>query len=169
MARNEGFVLEILRNGAWYRSSVQPVRNAEGKAIMALFSATDITELKRTQQELVELNQTLETRVAERTAEVQDLYDRAPAGYHSLDPEGRFIRINQTALDWLGYTREEILGRPAAEFFTPASREAFRADYAAFLEQGTLNDRERELVCKDGSTMHVLVNATPCGTQPVTS
>ncbi len=60
MVSNQGAVVEIVRGGAWYRSSVQPVRNAEGKATMVLFSATDITELKRTQQELVELNRTLD-------------------------------------------------------------------------------------------------------------
>ena len=160
MAGNQGEVVEAVRDAAWYRSSVQPVRNAEGKATMVLFNATDITELKRTQQELVELNRTLEARVAERTAEIQDLYDRAPAGYHSLDSEGRIIRINQTELDWLGYTREEVLGRPIADFFTPASKAAFPVEYAAFQQLDWLRDQERELVRKDGSIMPVLVNAT---------
>lgn len=62
MASNRGEVLEIVRGPAWYRSSIQPVRDASGKAVMALFNATDITELKHTQQELIELNRTLEAR-----------------------------------------------------------------------------------------------------------
>ncbi len=114
----------------WTSVSAVPVDFPDWRVII---TTVDITELKRTQQELVELNRTLEARVVERTAEIQDLYDRAPAGYHSLDSEGRIIRINQTELDWLGYTREEVLGRPVADFFTPASRAAFQVEYAGFL------------------------------------
>ncbi|HNB54169.1 MAG TPA: PAS domain S-box protein, partial [Anaerolineales bacterium] len=44
----------------------------------------------------------LEQRVQIRTAEVRDLYDNAPTGYHSLDTNGRIIMINQTELNWLG-------------------------------------------------------------------
>ncbi len=53
-----------------------------------------------------ELNATL--------AEAQDLYDNAPVGYHSLDAEGRFVRINATELSWLGYERARIIGADPA-------------------------------------------------------
>ena len=43
--------------------------------------------------------------------EIEDLYNNAPCGYHSLNPDGIFIRINDTELKWLGYTREEMIGR----------------------------------------------------------
>ena len=82
------------------------------------------------------MNYTLEKRIKERTAEVQDLYENAPAGYHSLDAEGRFVRVNQTELDWLGCTREEVLGRPFLDFVTPASQAVFRANFPKFLATG---------------------------------
>ncbi len=44
-------------------------------------------------------------------AEFKDLFDHAPVGYHEVDAEGRLVRINQTELDMLGYTREELLGQ----------------------------------------------------------
>ncbi|MFN8467623.1 MAG: PAS domain S-box protein [Caldilineaceae bacterium] len=141
----------------WTSVSALPVDFPDWRVIV---TTVDITELKRMQQELIDLNRTLEARVAERTAEVQDLYDRAPAGYHSLDPQGRIIRINQTELDWLGYTREEVIGRPITDFFTPANRAAFPADYAAFQQLDWLRDQERDLVRKDGSIIPVVVNAT---------
>lgn len=52
------------------------------------------------------------------TQEIEDLYENAPCGYHSLDPEGRYLRVNATELQWLGYTREEMIGKSVAEFFT---------------------------------------------------
>lgn len=35
-------------------------------------------------------------------AEIEDLYNRAPCGYHSLDGDGRVIAMNDTELSWLG-------------------------------------------------------------------
>ena len=89
----------------WFELSIQPAH--EGIFILS----TDITERKRAELALQEAREHLEQRVQERTAEVQDLYDNAPAGYHSLDVQGNFVNINQTELDWLGYRREEVVGK----------------------------------------------------------
>ena len=102
----------------------------------------------------------LEQRVRERTAEVQDLYDNAPTGYHSLDAEGCVIMVNKTELGWLGYTREEVVGRRFSDFFTPESLETFKVNFPLFKQRGWLRDLESEIIRKDGSTFHVLVSAT---------
>ena len=41
--------------------------------------------------------------------EVQDLYENAPCGYHSLDRDGRIVKINRTELEWLGYRADEVI------------------------------------------------------------
>ena len=55
----------------------------------------DITERKWAHDELKRYSE-----------EISDLYDHAPCGYHSLDADGTFMRINGTELHWLGYTRD---------------------------------------------------------------
>lgn len=160
LTANAGVVFETASGACWYRSSVQPVRNAAGKATTALLMATDITKLKCAQQALQELNSSLEVRIQERTAEIEDLYDNAPAGYHSVDADGRILRINQTELTWLGYTREEVLGRAIETFLTPASAEAFRIHFPALLAQGRIHDLELDMVRKDGSLLPIVANAT---------
>jgi len=102
----------------------------------------------------------LDRRVRERTAELQDLYNNAPAGYHSLDANGCYIRVNDTELRWLGYTREEILGRPIIELFSPTTRDTFQKSYPLFIQQGWINDAKFDMLRKDGSTFSVSVNAT---------
>ncbi|MFN8596687.1 MAG: PAS domain S-box protein [Anaerolineae bacterium] len=102
----------------------------------------------------------LEQRVQARTAEVQDLYDNAPAGYHSLDANGCFVQINQTELDWLGYARKEVIGRPFANFVTAQGLAIFNQNYPAFKQRGWLRDLEMEFVRRDGTTFYALVNAT---------
>ena len=160
LASNQTLVHETTTGANWYRTSLAPVRDTAGKANMVLLNAADITPLKLAQQELQELNQSLEQRVRERTAEVQDLYDNAPAGYHSLDAQGRVARINQTELDWLGYTREQMLGRPMPDFLTAESLRIFRENFPRFMQTGRLEDLELEFVRQDGSTFPALVNAS---------
>ena len=60
--------------------------------------------------------------------EIEDLYNRAPCGYHSIDEEsGLIVQINDTELAWLGYTREQVVGKMTqADLMTPSSAERYR-------------------------------------------
>jgi PAS domain S-box-containing protein len=92
--------------------------------------------------------------------EIKDLYDKAPCGYHSLDKNGVFVRINETELAWLGYTRKEILGKKFPEIITPESQKTFQATFPILRKRGWVKDVELELVRKDGSVMPVLISAS---------
>jgi PAS domain S-box-containing protein len=104
----------------------------------------------------------LEARVAERTAELEDLYENAPCGYHSLGAGGQILRMNATELGWLGYTREEVAGRSYRELVAPAHQPIFDRNFARLSgplppgaplpEPGALAEVEYEVLCKDGST-----------------
>jgi PAS domain S-box-containing protein len=151
---------EVQGKPRWYRTTMQPIHDEAGKVIQVLVNSMDIHELKTTQQEMQELNRTLEERIRERTAELQDLYDHAPAGYHSVDVEGRFVRVNQTELSWLGYNLEEVLGRSVLDFITPAGREVFWDDFLVFMQRGYSRNHEFEFVRRDGTIFPVLLNRT---------
>jgi PAS domain S-box-containing protein len=113
--------------------------------------------------------QELERRVAERTAaldeanrELEDLYNNAPCGYHSVDEGSVIMRANDTWLAWLGRSRAEVVGRMGhPELMTPASAERFRAEaFPRFKRQGWLKGEEFEYRRKDGSTFVGSLNAT---------
>ncbi|QLE41905.1 PAS domain S-box protein [Nostoc sp. C052] len=116
---------------------------------MNLVRVTDISERKQAQE-----------RLAKYAHVVEDLYNNAPCGYHSLDSEGRLLKINETELQWLGYTREEMIGQPLTNFLTPASRLSFAQNYPRFKEQGWVKDLEFDILCKDGTVLPVLISAT---------
>jgi PAS domain S-box-containing protein len=93
-------------------------------------------------------------------SETEDLYNQAPCGFHSLDEHGCFVRVNETELRWLGYTRDELIGKKITDLLTPESAVTFQDHFPSFKLQGSVRDLEVELVCKDGSILPVLVSAT---------
>jgi PAS domain S-box-containing protein len=117
-------------------------------------------ERQRSQVRLRELNRTLEARVLARTAEVQDLYDNAPCGYHSLDSHGRFVHVNKTELTWLGRTRAEVIGRKFTEFVDERGKLAFRDYFPVLMARGHVKDLEFDFLRPDGSHMPVILSAT---------
>lgn len=97
------------------------------------------------------------------TNELNDLYENSPCGYHSLDKQGVVIKINQTELDWLGYSREEVLGKSFTDFLTPDSVEVFDR----FLHNLKLDENVEgiegvvlEIQCKDDHSFFVSTSAT---------
>jgi PAS domain S-box-containing protein len=110
----------------------------------------------------------LEALVAQRTHELQQaldraqaLYDHAPCGYLSLDANLRFVNINQTLLDWLGYTREELVAhRDLFDLVDPALRETLTQRLQALQAVGQTDGLEIEVRRKDGSRLQVLASST---------
>ncbi|BAY14546.1 two-component hybrid sensor and regulator [Anabaenopsis circularis NIES-21] len=131
----------------WGNIAAKPITVA-GRT-MNIVRITDISDRKQAQEAL-----------AKYAHAVEDLYNNAPCGYHSLDNEGRLIKVNETELQWLGYEREEMIGQPLVNFFTPASRLAFTHNYPFFKQRGWAKDLEYEMICKDGKVLPVLINAT---------
>lgn len=141
--------------------SMFPIQNTNGDLINVVCQWVDITEHKRVEFELQKLNTELERRVSERTAELSDLYNNAPCGYHSLNKDGVFVHINDTELGWLGYTREELVGKVKfPDLLTPSCAKTFYDIYPKFIEIGKVNDLEYDMVRRDGSVISVLLNAT---------
>ncbi len=92
---------------------------------------------------------------------IEDLYNKAPCGYHSLSADGTFIRINDTELEWLGYGRDEVVDRMNfSDILTEESLNTFQKNFPGFKERGWVRDLEFDLIRKDGTTIPVLLSAT---------
>lgn len=89
-----------------------------------------------------------------------NFYNHAPCGYHSIDVNGYFVSINQTELDWLGYQREELIGRKKfSEILAPEYKAAFESKFSDFLNNKASSNLEFELLRKDGTNFMVRLNA----------
>ncbi len=89
-----------------------------------------------------------------------DLYNNAPCGYYSTTLGGDFIAINDTALRWLGYGREEIIGKIKVTELLLSKEVASEDFFALFSAQTTVKELELHLLRKDGTIIPVLLNAT---------
>ena len=100
-------------------------------------------------------------RALRRAAEAQRLYDEAPCGYHSLDASGNYTMINQTELQWLGCSQDELIGRlsPAA-FLDDEGRSAFARNFDRLARDGSVKNVEVSLFGRDGVIRRVAVSAT---------
>jgi len=111
-------------------------------------------ELERRVQEL----EKIESDYRSRESQLRLLYDKAPLGYQSLDKNGHFIDVNKTWLDALGYEKEEVIGKPFANFLHPDWRDHFKGNFPRFKAIGEILGVEFEMVKKDGDL--VLVSFT---------
>jgi PAS domain S-box-containing protein len=133
----------------WNEIYISPVRDDNGRITHYVGVQNDITDRKLA-----------EAKLADASREIKDLYDHAPCGYHSLGPNGTFLRINATELDWLGRTAEEVLGRlKFKDILAPASQAVFLREFRGLKKTGHIEELELELVRRDGGTLPVLLSS----------
>ena len=94
-------------------------------------------------------------------ARFRQLYDEAPVGYQEVDVAGHIIRVNRTELEMLGYTSDEMLGRPVWEFMVDPerARKSFTYKIEEMISPG--GAYERTFVLKNGSTLPALIEDRP--------
>jgi len=131
----------------------KPVINARGEVVYIIHSVVDVTQRLRNEAALLQSSN-----------EIKELYNNAPCGYFSVDASIMLSNINQTLLDWLGYTAEEVVGKMKYEdLLSPTSRDkhlqTFEEVFAAYLSTGYVNDLEYVFQRKDGTTFPTLVNS----------
>ncbi|WP_066253624.1 PAS domain-containing sensor histidine kinase [Hydrogenophaga flava] len=159
----------------WWDTVVSPITDSDGQPVMLLAVSRDISETYEQQHQIRQLNSELETRVQERTSQLaavnarlrqtlqdaQTLYDKAPCGYHSVDANGIFVLINQTELDWLGYTREEVIGKMTfREHVLQADLPMIKDRLQRLMRGEKLESTELGLRRRDGSTFVALLSST---------
>jgi PAS domain S-box-containing protein len=101
-----------------------------------------------------------EEALRESEARYRDLFENANDIIYTHDLEGRITSVNRRAEKIFGYTREEVLGRSAAEWVPPeyhqTMQEALRRKLAG---EATPTVYELEIICKDGRRVPVEVSS----------
>ncbi|CAK06496.1 ATP-binding protein [Rhizobium johnstonii] len=98
--------------------------------------------------------------VAMPAEDLEDLYENAPCGYLSLQPDGRIVKVNRTLSTWIGIPAEQLLGKRLHDLLNTSGRIFYETHFAPLLRmQGFFNEVALDLVAADGRKLPVLANA----------
>jgi len=88
------------------------------------------------------------------------LYRSTPAMLHTVDADGYLVTVTDHWLQKLGYTRDEVIGRPITDFFSSADRRLY-ADgrLRQLINEGAFNNLKRQMVTKDGQVIDLIMSA----------
>jgi len=132
-----------------------------GGAWHAVGVLRDISERKRAEAALREMNQQLERRVTERTRELTQseanlraFFDTIDYFCFILDLQGNILQANQTVVSRLGYTEEELAGMPVINLHPP-DRRAEAGGIVMAMVAGTRSFCPVPLQAKDGTLVPV--------------
>jgi PAS domain S-box-containing protein len=116
-------------------------------------------ELRRRTRDLTRANVLLREanrELAEMTARYGDLYENAPAMYFKLDIDGAFELCNKTLLQTLGYSADDLIGKPYETLVAPERLPLVSALRQEFHRQGHI-EVDGRWVAADGRTLDVHV------------
>ncbi len=126
--------------------TLSPLKDGSGRFVGASGIQRDITERKRAEEVL---------RKSERN--YRTLFEQASDAIEIIDEEGRIIDCNQKACSMLGYTREELLGRPLSGFVSPEYRDMLPQRIARIVDHG-LDPYESVNIRKDDTKVPLEVS-----------
>jgi PAS domain S-box-containing protein len=99
-----------------------PLKDPKGTIIGVSVAAEEITERKRTEATLRELNETLEQRIEEEARERMQIWNVCQDLLVICDLEGTFLKVNPAWTATLGWRESELLGKSSQWMIHPDDR-----------------------------------------------
>lgn len=139
---------------------ISPLRDEHGKITHLIPTATVVEERVRAQEELKQLNASLEERVAERTAERDRVWRNSRDLLVVIDRKWKLLAVNPAVTGLVGYAPEEAVGRRFSDYLHPDDL-ASAAQSIRAAAKGPVGDFEARLRAKDGSWRWFSWSAAP--------
>jgi len=93
----------------------------------------------------------------------RDLYNEAPNAYFSVGADGCIMRANHSATELLGYSLDELVGRPVFDLYadTPNGKDKAQGVFQRFLTGEEIRDEELEMCRANGSKVWISLSVRP--------
>ena len=166
-----------VRFDRYVETAIHPVLDEQGKVAAVAVLGIDQTERKRAEEALKQAHDELERRVEERTAELSKanqqlrqevverqhaerevsffkrLIDATSQGFSMANLEKRVVYVNPFMSRLLGYSSENMVGKPLSEFVAPARRDKLEHELLpVVLKEGKWTGETTVANIKGGST-----------------
>jgi PAS domain S-box-containing protein len=118
---------------------------------------------KKVQQRTTELTKEIterkemEKQLRDSEERYRNLYEEAPNAYFSVGADGLIERANRSAVELLGYSLDEMIGKPVFNLYadTPDSRAKARQLFQRFLAGEDIRGEEMEMCRADGNIVWI--------------
>ncbi|MEJ0048895.1 MAG: PAS domain-containing protein [Rhodospirillales bacterium] len=128
----------------------QPITFADQRCM--LFTLTDFDGARREAQTVPRVSD-------DARADAAALCAAAPIPLHALDADMRILDVSEPWLEWLGYTREAVVGRGIVDFMAAPFAAHFHGHAMDVLrETGVLRNVECQFVRKSGELVDALIS-----------
>jgi PAS domain S-box-containing protein len=139
----------------WASEITTPLRNTKGDVIGVISVVRDITERKRAEDRIQELNQ-----------HIRSILESAAEGIFGLNLEGEITFVNPAAARMLGYAMEELAGRNGheiwhAKYWDGSPYPVSDCPVMASLRDGAMHAGEGCFWRKDDAALAVRFSSTP--------
>lgn len=147
--------------------TASPELDSHGQIYATYGLFQDVTERRQAEDALRELNQELEQRIAQRTADLSRseeryrlLVDTMPDGLAVQDRGMRLTYVNQSFCAMLGYREDELIGRPATEFLDERNQQLLISQ-TGLRRQGHRGQYELDWTHRSGRQVTTMVSPAP--------
>jgi PAS domain S-box-containing protein len=96
----------------------------------------------------------------ESESQFRELYEKTPVMLHSSDKQGRVTVASGYWLKNLGYSRDNVIGRPLTAFLSDESRRLFKECEQRFQETGEVKNLELDFVRSNGEIRVICLSAS---------
>lgn len=148
----------------WVGSTMFPVMDDQNRIIEVVCVHQDHTARKLAEDEILKLNQSLEQRIAGRTAELKlseerfkRLFEFSPLGIGMVDEKGMFQQTNSALAEIVGYTTGELC-RMNYRDILPPNDFSQHLTFDKLNHQGRIGPFEKEYLHRDGRRIPVMLN-----------
>lgn len=137
--------------------SLIPYTEKDNKQFV-LCNILDMTKVEKAEKILEQSQRDLEKKVAEKSKQLKEsekkyseFYNNSPDMHASVDPKtGLVLFCNQTFLTNLGYTKEEVIGKPIIGLYHYSSLDSVEKAFKKFKKTGVVENTEFNLRSANG-------------------
>ncbi|MBD3241689.1 MAG: PAS domain S-box protein [Chitinivibrionales bacterium] len=133
----------------YIHSHGEVVRDDQGAPVRMYGSAKDITDYRRALEALRESEERF-----------RRFFESDPEYCYIVSPQGTVVDANKAALDGLGFTRDELIGKDVISLYAPECRERARGLFVGWERGHDLRNEELVVLTGDAKRRTVLLSAT---------